>query len=149
VRVFDWRNARMRAESNIAFGILLLVLALLAQPFASFTSWLSGASTGPLILAVVGVAAFLAIARWRQRGAPTVYGLNTVAVALIAYAAVMLMSAERTDELVRSMASSRLIMVVLGAALIAMGYFLRRTYARRELEEPLEEPAAEPPAPQP
>jgi len=120
----------------------------------SFTSWLSGASAGPLILAIVGAAAFFGIARWRQRGAATVYGLNTVAVALIAYAVIMLMSTERTNELVRSMTSSRLVMAILGVALVGMGYFLRRTYARRELEEPMEDsappaPESEPPASQP
>ena len=143
MKVFDWKHARMRAESNMAFGILLLLLVLLARPFAALTVSLASNSIGPLLIGIVGVAAFVGIARWRQRGTNTVYGLNTVAVALLAYAAVLLMSPQRTTELADSLLQSRPLMAALGVALIAMGYGLRRTYARKELEEPTEEPAEE------
>lgn len=139
MNLYDWRRARLRAESNMVFGVLMVLAALLANPLSN------GALTAlesPVILVAIGVigaAIYIATAQWRMRGAASVYGLGSVGTVLAVFAALGLLAADRTKELLVMLPQQRWLLLGLGVALVAMGVGLRQMYLAKELAQVEEE----------
>lgn len=132
IELYDWKKARMRSESNILLGILLLITVLLAKPIANVANSLMSSNTALIIIGVLGLAIYIAVVQWRNQGVFTVYGLNMLGTVLIVVAALGLFAPEQTTEMLQSIPSQRVPLAVLAALLLAMGFGLRGNYLKRE-----------------
>jgi hypothetical protein len=141
VDLYDWKKARMRSESNIALGVILLIGVILAGPLARSAEALMGNTLLLIILGLVGAAIHVGVARWRKEEAYTVFGLNMLGTVLLVVAALGLLAPEQTAEMLTAIPDQRLPLTILALILIAMGVGLRYMYHKREVEQREQEAA--------
>ena len=135
MELFEWKRARLRSESNISLGVIILLMGLLARPVAKAAVALLDSQAALTVIGLVGVGILVGVAQWRKRGAYSVYGLNMLGTVLTVYSLAGLLSPDKTEEIFATLPEQRSAMIGLGILLLVMGIGLRRMYLRRESEQ--------------